>query len=83
VRDNKGGTGHLASFVYRGAEMGQKQNLPEDIFPCKDCLFIVQGKYTKHRMEVNDSMDTLLIFEGGGSYQKRTNKKNESRMQAL
>jgi hypothetical protein len=65
VRDNKGRAGHLTSFVYRGAEMGQKQNLPDDIFPCKDCLFIVQGKYTNNKMEVNDSLDTLLIYEHG------------------
>lgn len=49
----------------RGAEMVQKRKLPVDIFLCKDCLFIVQGKYTNHKMEVNDSMDTLLIYERG------------------
>ena len=44
--------------------MAQKQNLPDDIFPCKDCVLIVQGKYTGNKMEVSDSMDTLLIYEG-------------------
>jgi hypothetical protein len=39
--------------------------LPEDIFPCKDCLLNVQRKYANHRMEINDSIDTLLIYEGG------------------
>ena len=45
--------------------MVQKQKLPDDIFPCKDCVLIVQRKYAKHKMEVIDSMDTLLIYEGG------------------
>ena len=45
--------------------MVQKQNLPEDIFPCKDCVLIVHRKYTGNKMEVNDSLDTLLIYEGG------------------
>ena len=45
--------------------MVQKQNLPEDIFPCKDCVLIVQRKYTGDKMEVNDSMDSLLIYKGG------------------
>jgi ribosomal protein S26 len=43
--------------------MAQKKNLPDDIFPCKDCVLIVQRKYANHRMEINDSMDTLLIYE--------------------
>ena len=45
--------------------MGQKQNLPDDVFPCTDCVLIVQRKYKGNKMEVNDSMDTLLIYEGG------------------
>lgn len=44
--------------------MAQKQQLPDDIFPCIDCVLIVQRKYAKHKMEVNDSMDTLLMYEG-------------------
>jgi len=44
--------------------MVQKQNLPDDIFPCKDCVLIVRQRYTDKRTEINDSMDTLLIFEG-------------------
>jgi len=44
--------------------MVQKQNLPDDIFPCKDCVLIVQRKYAKNKMEVNDSLDTLLIYKG-------------------
>ena len=45
--------------------MFQKQNLPDDVFPCKDCVLIVQRKYAKNKMKINDSMDTLLIYEGG------------------
>ena len=44
--------------------MAQKQNLPDDIFPCEDCVLIVHRKYPKNKMEVSDSMDTLLIYEG-------------------
>jgi hypothetical protein len=44
--------------------MVQRQNLPDDVFPCKDCVLIVHRKYPKNRMEVNDSLDTLLIYEG-------------------
>ena len=46
--------------------MVQKQNPPDDIFPCKDCVLIVHRKYTRNKMEVSDSMDTLLIYEGSG-----------------
>jgi hypothetical protein len=45
--------------------MVQKQNPPDDIFPCKDCVFIVHQRYADKRTEINDSMDALLIFEGG------------------
>jgi len=45
--------------------MVQKQNPPDDIFPCKDCVLIVQRKYTGNKMEVSDSMDSLLIYKGG------------------
>ena len=44
--------------------MVQKQNLPDDIFPCKDCVLIVRQRYADKRTEINDSMDTLLICEG-------------------
>jgi hypothetical protein len=44
--------------------MVQKQNPPDGIFPCKDCVLIVHRKYAKNKMEVNDSLDTLLIYEG-------------------
>ncbi len=42
-----------------------KPELPDDIFPCKDCVLIVRQRYTDKRTEINDSMDTLLIYEGG------------------
>jgi hypothetical protein len=41
-----------------------KPELPEDTFPCKDCVLIVQRKDTGNIMEISDSMDTLLICEG-------------------
>ncbi len=41
-----------------------KKNLPNDIFPCKDCVLLVCQKYTDKRTGVNNSMDTLLIFKG-------------------
>lgn len=44
--------------------MVQKQNLPDDVFPCKDCILIVRRRYAKNNMEVNDSLDMLLILEG-------------------
>ncbi len=45
--------------------MPRKKNLSEDIFPCADCVFIVQRKYSKHTMEISDSMDELLIYKDG------------------
>ncbi len=45
--------------------MVQKQNPPDDIFPCKDCVLIVCQRYPDKRTKINDSMDTLLIYEGG------------------
>jgi len=45
--------------------MAQKANLPDDIFPCKDCVLIVRQRYADKRAEINDSMDALLIFEDG------------------
>jgi hypothetical protein len=45
--------------------MVQKQNIPKDIFSCKDCLLIVHRKYTGNKMEVSDSLDTLLIYKDG------------------
>ena len=45
--------------------MVQKQNLPDDIFPCKGCALIVRQRYAKNRREMSDSMDTLFICEGG------------------
>jgi hypothetical protein len=44
--------------------MVQRTNLHDDIFPCKDCVLIVRQKYAKNKMEVNYSLDTLLIYEG-------------------
>ena len=41
-----------------------RQNLPDDVFPCKDCVLIVRQKYAKNKIRVNDSLDTLLIYEG-------------------
>ena len=31
-----------------GVKMAQRANFPDDIFPCKDCVLIVQRKYAKH-----------------------------------
>jgi hypothetical protein len=45
--------------------MVQRQNLPDDIFPCKDCVLIVRRRYAKNKKKISDSMDTLLIYEGG------------------
>ena len=45
--------------------MIKKTNLSDDIFPCKDCVFIVHQRYGDKRAEINDSMDALLFFEGG------------------
>jgi hypothetical protein len=45
--------------------MVQKTNLPDDIFPCKDCVLIIRQRYPDKRTKINDSMDTLLIFEEG------------------
>ena len=41
-----------------------KPELPKEVFPCKDCVLILHRRYTKHSMELNDSLDTLLIYEG-------------------
>jgi hypothetical protein len=48
-----------------GAETAKKTNLPDDIFPCKDCVLLVHRRYAKNRREISDPMDTLLICEGG------------------
>ncbi len=45
--------------------MVQKKKFPDDIFPCKDCVLIVRQRWADKRTEINDSMDTLLIFEEG------------------
>jgi len=45
--------------------MVQKQKFPGDIFPCKDCVLIAKRKYATHKMEISDSLDTLLIYEDG------------------
>lgn len=45
--------------------MVQKQTLPNGIFPCKDCVLIVQRKYAENEVRLNDSLDTLLIYEDG------------------
>jgi hypothetical protein len=55
--------------------MAQKKNLPDDIFPCKDCVLIVQRKCAKNKMEISDSMDTLLIHEGGKIIKKEPIRK--------
>ncbi len=41
-----------------------KKNLLDNIFPCKDCVLLVRQRYAGKRTEINDPMDTLLIFEG-------------------
>ena len=45
--------------------MVQKKNLPDDIFPCKNCVFIIHERYADKRTKISDSMDTLLIFNEG------------------
>jgi hypothetical protein len=55
--------------------MVQKQNLSNDIFPCKDCVLIVQRKYTGNKMEVNDSMDTLLVYDGSEVIERKPIRK--------
>ncbi len=45
--------------------MVRETNLPDDIFPCKECVLIVRQRYPGKRTETNDLMDTLLIFEEG------------------
>jgi hypothetical protein len=42
-----------------GAEMVRKTNLPDDVFPCKDCVLIVRQRYADKRTKINDSIDTL------------------------
>ena len=44
--------------------MVQKQKPPEDIFPCKDYVLIAQYKHADRRTKIDDSLDTLLIYEG-------------------
>ncbi len=44
-------------------KLAQKKNLPVDIFPCKDCVVIVRQRYADKKTKINDSVDTLLIFE--------------------
>lgn len=44
--------------------MAQKQNRPNNIYPYNDWVLIVEQKYAKRKMEGNDLMDTLLIYEG-------------------
>jgi len=45
--------------------MVPKTDVPDDIYPCKDCLLIVRKRCADKKTEINDSMDALLIFEGG------------------
>jgi hypothetical protein len=45
--------------------MVRKTSLPDDIFPCKDCVLIVRQRYADKRTKIHNSMDTLLIFEEG------------------
>ena len=61
--DEEEAKGH--QIINGGSEMVRRTNLPDDIFPCKDCLLIVCQRYADKRTEINDSMDTLLIYEGG------------------
>ena len=55
--------------------MVQKQKFPDDIFPCKDCVLMVRGKYAKNEIKINDSMDTLLIYEDGDVIKRETIRK--------
>ena len=55
--------------------MVQKQKFPDDIFPCKDCVLIVKRKYATHKMEISDSMDTLLIYQDGDVIKRETIRK--------
>ena len=52
-----------------------KPQLPEDIFPCKDCVLIVRQRYADKRTEINDSMDTLLTYESGEVIKREPVKK--------
>ena len=58
--------------------MAQKQKLPDDIFPCKDCVLIVQRRYAKNRRKISDPMDTLLICEGGEVIEREPVRKMSS-----
>jgi len=42
--------------------MVQKQNLPDDVFPCKDCILIVRRRYAKNNMEVNPESGVKTIM---------------------
>ena len=44
--------------------MDQRANFPDDIFPGKDCVLIVRERNPDKRTKINDSIDTLLIYEG-------------------
>jgi hypothetical protein len=49
--------------------------LPEDISLCKDYLLIIHRKYANRKTRVNDSMDTLLIYEGGEVIEREPKRK--------
>jgi hypothetical protein len=55
--------------------MVQRQKLPVDIFPCKDCVLIVQRKYGNNKTEISDSMDMLLIYEGSEVVKRKSIRK--------
>lgn len=55
--------------------MARKKNLPNDIFPCKDCVLIVRKRYADKITEINDSFDTLLVFKGGKVIQREPVRK--------
>jgi hypothetical protein len=42
----------------------QKQNLLDNIYPCKDWVLNVQQRYAKNKTRVSDIMDTLLNYRG-------------------
>jgi len=37
---------------------------PEDISPCKNCVFIIHQRYAGKWTEINDSMDTVNLWGG-------------------
>jgi hypothetical protein len=58
-----------------GVKMAQRVNFPDDIFPCKDCVLIVHPKYANNKIQVNDSMNRLLIYVGSKTIKREPIRK--------